>query len=328
MATVAASDRYLSTTGGRGPDAWAARVDPWPGAGEGLRAVPSVLASARGRRAVVLQGGSGAWAGRRETATAALLARRRRPPAVVVAEAAWKPRGPLERLVKRAGLRAIDGPHVRYCVLAAAERERFAATWGVPAARVAFTPYATTWTDAQLAPAGPGDGRVFAGGDALRDYRPLLAASPGVDADVTIATRRLPPCRAGRLTVAPLPHAEYVARLRASSVVVVALADGTARSAGQQTYLNAMATGRVVVVPDVLGVRDYVTDGVDGLVVPPGDPRALAAALRWALDPDHAEAVAAMGARAAATVRARFTPEHHARALLAVADRAVLELAA
>ncbi|MGX6450131.1 glycosyltransferase, partial [Patulibacter sp. S7RM1-6] len=221
-----------------------------------------------------------------------------RPPVVVVAEAAWKPGGPLERRVKRAGLRAFDGPHVRYCVLASAERERFAATWGVPVRRVAFTPYATTWTPEELTPAGPGDGSVFAGGDAMRDHGPLLAAAPEVAADVTIASRRLAPVRRGRLTVTALPHDAYVARLRAASVVVVALASGTARSAGQQTYLGAMATGRVVVVPDVLGVRDYVTDGVDGLIVPPDDPRALAAALRWALDPAHAAEVAAMGARA------------------------------
>lgn len=43
--------------------------------------------------------------------------------------------------------------------------------------------------------------------------------------------------------------------------------------------LEAMAHGRAVVVTDVPGSRDLVRDGVDGLVVPPGDPRALRDAL-------------------------------------------------
>jgi glycosyltransferase involved in cell wall biosynthesis len=43
--------------------------------------------------------------------------------------------------------------------------------------------------------------------------------------------------------------------------------------------LEAMAHGRAVVVTDVPGSRDLVRDGIDGLVVPPGDPRALRDAL-------------------------------------------------
>ena len=43
--------------------------------------------------------------------------------------------------------------------------------------------------------------------------------------------------------------------------------------------LEAMAAGLAVVATDVEGVREAVTDGREGLVVPPGDPEALAAAL-------------------------------------------------
>jgi glycosyltransferase involved in cell wall biosynthesis len=48
--------------------------------------------------------------------------------------------------------------------------------------------------------------------------------------------------------------------------------------------IEAMLTGRAVVVSDVGGLRDTVTDGVTGLTVPPGDPGALAAALDDLLD--------------------------------------------
>lgn len=43
--------------------------------------------------------------------------------------------------------------------------------------------------------------------------------------------------------------------------------------------VEAMALGRPVVATDAGGPREIVTDGVDGLLVPPGDPRALADAI-------------------------------------------------
>jgi glycosyltransferase involved in cell wall biosynthesis len=48
--------------------------------------------------------------------------------------------------------------------------------------------------------------------------------------------------------------------------------------------IEAMAAGRAVVASDVGGVREWLTDGETGLLVPPGDAPALAAALERALD--------------------------------------------
>jgi phosphatidylinositol alpha-mannosyltransferase len=43
---------------------------------------------------------------------------------------------------------------------------------------------------------------------------------------------------------------------------------------------EAFAAGTTVVASDIAGYRDVVTDGVDGILVPPGDPQALAESLR------------------------------------------------
>ena len=67
-----------------------------------------------------------------------------------------------------------------------------------------------------------------------------------------------------------------------------------------RTLLEAAACGRALVTTDVPGCRDLVRDGIEGLVVPPDDPEALAGALaRLAADPDL---VAGLGEAARARI--------------------------
>ena len=65
------------------------------------------------------------------------------------------------------------------------------------------------------------------------------------------------------------------------------------------TMIEAQAAGRPVVSTDVGGVRDIVSDGVSGFVVPPGDIDAVAERLRaLADDPDLRERLGAAGTSA------------------------------
>lgn len=69
--------------------------------------------------------------------------------------------------------------------------------------------------------------------------------------------------------------------------------------------LEAMALGLPVVASGVDGVPEAVTDGKDGLLVPPSDPAALAKALKaLASDPDKRTK---LGAAAKASIAERFT---------------------
>jgi phosphatidylinositol alpha-mannosyltransferase len=74
---------------------------------------------------------------------------------------------------------------------------------------------------------------------------------------------------------------ERAPRMKGADVVCVPSLHGESFGV---VLLEAMAAGSPVVASDLPGYRTVATDGVDALLVPPGDPGALANALRRALD--------------------------------------------
>jgi hypothetical protein len=225
--------------------------------------------------------------------------------------------GRLLAAAHRGLVRLLDGPHTVFCVLSEAERRRFPAAWGVPPERVVVTPFSHTlwgWAEDDVPARG---NYVFAGGDSMRDYALLAEACRGLDGRVVVATRKTVADAPPNMEVAPVSHEEFLEQLRGAGVVVVPLQDDGYRSAGQQTYLNAMALGKPVVVTDALGVREVVTDGVDGVVVP-SKPEAIRAALRRCLTVEAQPELDRMARRARETVLGRYTPRAYRRRVLDV----------
>ena len=88
---------------------------------------------------------------------------------------------------------------------------------------------------------------------------------------------------------------------------------------GMPTVLvEALARGVPVVATDLVGIPELVRHGETGLLVPPDDPPALAAAIaRIVRDPGLARELAAAGR---ALVAERFNPGRSARLLRALFD--------
>lgn len=111
------------------------------------------------------------------------------------------------------------------------------------------------------------------------------------------------------------------AALYAAAAVVVH--PGTMPEGLPTVPIEAMSAGRPVVATDLSAVREIVDDGVSGLVVPGGDPVALAHSIATLLaDPARA---AAMGEAGKARATRLFDLQHQVTATTAVYDNVLAE---
>lgn len=159
-------------------------------------------------------------------------------------------------------------------------------------------------------PAQPGSTLVVsAGEDRLRDHQLLIDAvasvrGRGVPAALELAT--MLPVRADEswCTLHPRRMNGGMRELyRRSAMVAVAVHPNSVCS-GLTVILEGMASARPVVATAADGMSDYVEHGRTGLLVPPGDPDAFAAAIAELLtDPRRA---AEMGRAARCAVEQRF----------------------
>jgi glycosyltransferase involved in cell wall biosynthesis len=110
-----------------------------------------------------------------------------------------------------------------------------------------------------------------------------------------------------------LSNAETLERVRRCTVLAapsIPAADGNIDGI-PNVILEAMALERPVVGSDFSGIPEVVKDGVTGLLVPPGDVAAMAAALGALLkDPERART---LGRNASAFVREHFDARRNAR---------------
>jgi glycosyltransferase involved in cell wall biosynthesis len=197
-----------------------------------------------------------------------------------------------------------------------------ARAWDLPAERVHEV---TLGIDPEFYPAAPWSAAeplvVSVGDDRMRDHATLIDS-------ITLLRHNGGTARLELATTQPVELPDELGVLhnrrmgaamrelyRRSSVVAVALHPNIVGS-GLTVALEAMASARPIVITDNPGVAGYVRHGETGLLVPPGDPAALAGAIGELLaDPARARRMGEAGRRA---VEARFTSRHMADDLHAV----------
>jgi len=175
-----------------------------------------------------------------------------------------------------------------FAVWASHEVNDYSAAFSIPREKFLFIPFHHTLEGFNFEISD--DNYIFSGGDGDRDYPTLLEAVRGLNVRVVIATRRkdwngtvsIP----SNVEAFPVNHKDFRKWMAGSKMVVVPMEKGLLHSGGQQTYLNAMAMGKPVIVADDKGAKDYIENEVNGMIVPSGNVGALRMAIKSVLE-DH-----------------------------------------
>lgn len=213
-----------------------------------------------------------------------------------------------------------------------ADRRRAIELYDLDAARTSVFPFGVD-TDFWTPGAGETEAVAFAvGSDPQRDYATLVAAP--TDAALRLVTRLPVPPRAngsyelirGSWHNAAITDVVLRDLYRQCAVVAVPLHD-VWQPSGYSVTLQAMACGKPVVLSDIRGLWDpgILRSGHDCLLVPPGDPAALAKAIDTLMA--DAGLRARMGANARQTAVEKFGMARMDAAICALAQRFAREAA-
>src|SRR5438045_484088 len=193
--------------------------------------------------------------------------------------------------------------------------------YGIPAARSA----ATNGADARMTFITAASIEPRKGQDILVEAIKKLPAKMGEAAHFKIVGRYLdrPFVEKVKASAAGLSNLEFTGeRDHAQSLELLAAADGLICSSRDETMpitiLEAMSLGKVIISAEVGGIAEWVRDEMNGLLVPPENPEALARAIERCLTDEPL--VARLRAAARRTFERHFTLEkfvaHFARLLM------------
>jgi glycosyltransferase involved in cell wall biosynthesis len=246
----------------------------------------------------------------------------RRLPTVMIDCLWYLPHSPVIRRLKALQLQVESRSVSRFVVWAAHEMETYSRAFGIPEHKFVFMPFHTTLVGYDYK-VSAGD-YIFSGGNGDRDYATLARAVGDLGVRTIVATTNRAAFKGvpipGNVRVLSCDHAEFRRLMAGARVVVVPMEAGLLHSGGQQTYLNAMAMGKPVILCDSRGAPGYIEHGVDGIVIPSGDADQLRRALQTVLaQPDLA---AAMGRRAKQCIeRGGYSTDDCMRAIAELARR-------
>ena len=237
---------------------------------------------------------------------------------VVKVDCLWYRSNPLLHFYKKALFKWLDKSVARYVVWCRREIEDYSKAFGLPRHKFTFIPYHTTNVERFEI---KNNGYVFSGGNFARDYQTLVDAVRGLDLKLIIACTNKQAVEhidmPDNVSVVSAGHREFMKLMAESGINVIALDSSLLHSGGQQTFLNAMAMGKTVIVNDPDGGKDYIEDGVDGILVPGHDPQRLRDALMVLInDPEYSSCI---GARARKKAQKMDTESH----LAAIAEVAL-----
>lgn len=212
---------------------------------------------------------------------------------------------------RRNAMRRVFGHIDRFFVFSNMERDLYSRIFEVPIERFIFMRWGVAPPITNPGPRTITSPYVISIGGEARDYKTLCEAAQLIPhAKFVLITR--PESLQGinvpaNVTVyVNLPWKETWSLVAHADAALVPLRSSQTPN-GHVTIVGAMHLGKAQVVTDSTGIRDYVDDGNTGLLVPPKDARAFAAAIERLLD--DAAMRNRLGSAAQSFARAKCTEE-------------------
>lgn len=180
----------------------------------------------------------------------------------------------LQRLVFRLGRRLIAEvqPH------SPEEIEQYHRDFGIPEHLIRPLPWSTSLTGYDIVRRTPREDIVVTGGNSYRDYPTLLAAAARFTWPLEIGLPKGSPERrrvkslvrrhGNSRLVSDWTYHQYWERIANAQVFAMAITPGLTRCTADQTMLNAMSLGAIVVATDSVSSRLYIRHGINGFLVP------------------------------------------------------------
>jgi len=215
------------------------------------------------------------------------------------------------------------------CFLSKEEAQHFITQTRCSAESAVFTPFASTIPRNELESLlatratrelTPADPYIFSGGNTLREWDLLSDALGDCGVRVRVATRHVDRTWPSNFDVGPCTSAEFFPLIVGAQICVFTLKSDSVRSAGQQTYLNALRLGCPVVVNDAAGVRDHLADIPGAFITPTNDASAMRTIVSWLLDPANAAEVESLSLSGATLVAENFSESVYLGRLVDIAD--------
>ena len=213
----------------------------------------------------------------------------------------YPPTGFIDRLK----FRIVDSSIFRYLVVGSSEIEAYKKFWGVKSKKLFHHPFKVNSAELLDSLSCSQGSFIHAGGDSLRDYPTLFLAIKGTGIPTEVFTtlkfeKSIVPEEVVLLRRSK-DEREFYQSMADAFVCVFPTEAGHLRVGAQSCYLCAMYLKKVVIVSAGPGVDDFIKDGYNGFIVPPGDPKALQEKIMFVKN--NYESLAPMRAAAYETVR-------------------------
>lgn len=254
-----------------------------------------------------------------------LWPKRFRPKIIMYGEM-FEPNEGFQHKIEKMIMKLVDRAVCRYIVFSSDELQVFPETWRVNSDKIHVCNF---YYDPPLENSPPetnpkkNGNHIFAGGNSFRDYDAFVRAAKRMpDQEFNICTTRpieqdLP----SNITVEWPPLDKYLELIDTAAVIVIPIEMGLRRTAGLLTCFEALWLEKPVIVPDALGLRDYILEKETGLIVD-GSVEGYIEAIRWALDPNNSTQVEDMCKNARKIVAEKFTLKNFLDNILKIMDEA------